>query len=230
MLRPVLLEPREAYALWAADYPPHAHNAVMKAEERAMLALMPPDLHGKAVLDVGCGSGRYLLHALRRAAARLTGVDPSPEMLRRAADELSQRGARAELLPGEIAALPVPDASADFAICALTLGHVEALRPALAELHRAIRPGGYILCSDVHPIGHALGWLRDFKSRGARYAVRHTPHLYSHWHAACAEVGLQIESVLEPMLDPAEVPADAHFDKLALEVPVALVFRLLRPL
>lgn len=191
-----------------------------------MLALMPQTLRDKAVLDVGCGSGRYLLHALHRDAARLTGVDVSPEMLRRAADELSICGCGAELLPGEITALPVPDASADFTICALTIGHVEALRPALAELHRATRPGGWVLCSDVHPIGHALGWLRDFKSGGARYAVRHTPHLYSHWFAACASVGLQIESVLEPMLDAADIPADAHFDKLALEIPVALVFRL----
>jgi malonyl-CoA O-methyltransferase len=52
------------------------------------------------------------------------------------------------------------------------------------------RPGGTVLCSDVHPIGHALGWQRDFKSAGRHYAVRHTQHLYSHWHAACAALGL----------------------------------------
>jgi malonyl-CoA O-methyltransferase len=41
-------------------------------------------------------------------------------------------------------------------------------------------------------------------------------------------VGLDIEQVLEPMLDPEDIPADAHFDRLALEVPVALVFQLRR--
>ena len=46
-------------------------------------------------------------------------------------------------------------------------------------------------------VDNALGWLRDFKSDGQRYAVRHTPHLYSHWHAACASVGLVIERVRE---------------------------------
>jgi malonyl-CoA O-methyltransferase len=30
------------------------------------------------------------------------------------------------------------------------------------------------------------------------------------------------------MLDPADVPAGAHFDRMALEVPVALVFQLRR--
>jgi malonyl-CoA O-methyltransferase len=33
---------------------------------------------------------------------------------------------------------------------------------------------------------------------------------------------------VEPMLDPDDIPADAHFDPLALTVPVALVFRLRR--
>jgi malonyl-CoA O-methyltransferase len=80
----------------------------------------------------------------------------------------------------------------------------------------------------VHPIGHALGWLRDFKHDGERYAVRHIPHLYSRWHTACATAGLAIEQVLEPMLDHADIPSGAHFDRAALEVPVALVFQLRR--
>src|SRR5204862_7747374 len=82
------LAPAAAYALWAASYPPHAHNPLMLAEERAMLALLPADLRGRAVLDAGCGSGRYLLHALRRGARRALGVDLSAEMLARARAEL----------------------------------------------------------------------------------------------------------------------------------------------
>ena len=84
MPRPQLLEPDDAYALWAPGYPARAHNPVMQAEERAMLELMPAALQGQVVLDVGCGSGRYMLHALRRGAPRVTGVDPSPSMLQRA--------------------------------------------------------------------------------------------------------------------------------------------------
>ena len=230
MSRQPLLEPREAYALWATSYPAHAHNPVMRAEERAMLGLMPGALHGQAVLDVGCGSGRYMLHALRRGAARVTGVDLSPHMLARAGTELAALHADAPvaLVQGSLAALPLPDARADLTVCGLVVGHLDDLRQWLAELRRVTRPGGTLLCSDVHPIGHALGWRRDFKSGGLSYAVRHTRHLYSHWHAACAGLGLRIEQVLEPMLDPADVPAGAHFDRMALEVPVALVFQLRR--
>lgn len=231
MSRIEILEPRDAYALWAASYPPRAHNPVMRAEERAMLALMPADLRGRSVLDGGCGSGRYMLHALDRGAARVMGIDLSFEMLERADAELAahDHGAMIELAQGSLDALPAPDAFADLAICGLTIGHLDRLQPALAELRRVTRPGGSILCSDVHPVGHALGWLRDFKSGDGRYAVRHTAHFYSRWHAACTALHLEIVRVLEPMLDPADIPVGAHFDPRALEVPVALVFELHHP-
>ncbi|HEY3521245.1 MAG TPA: class I SAM-dependent methyltransferase [Rhodanobacteraceae bacterium] len=228
MSQPELLEPREAYALWAGNYPPHAHNPVMQAEQRAMLALMPPDLRGQRVLDAGCGSGRYVLHALQRGATHVTGVDLSPEMLGRAARELAAHEDRIELMPGDIASLPLPDASVDLTICALAVGHLRELELELSELRRVTRPGGVVLCSDVHPTGHALGWMRDFKSAGGHYAVRHTPHSCDGWRAACARAGLEIERIEEPMLDLADIPHGARFDRKALEVPVALVFRLRR--
>ncbi|MDY4298074.1 MULTISPECIES: class I SAM-dependent methyltransferase [unclassified Xanthomonas] len=223
------LDPLAAYALWADSYPAQAHNPVMQAEQRAMLALLPSSLRGQHVLDAGCGSGRYLLHALQRGAGHVTGVDLSPQMLTRAAQELGDVDTgRYTLHEGRLEALPLADASVDLSLCALALGHLPQLPPALAELRRVTRPGGWVLCSDVHPIGPALGWRRDFKAGGRRYAVRHTQHLYSHWHAACAALGLAIDAVSEPMLDPADIPASAHFDPAALQVPVALVLRLRR--
>lgn len=230
MSRPPVLSPVAAYALWAPTYPAHAHNPVMQAEERAMLTLMPADLHGKNVLDAGCGSGRYMLRALRRGATNAVGVDLSSDMLRRAYAELTagRFDAGIGLAQGSVSALPMPDAWADLTLCGLVVGHLEHLYGALRELHRVTKPGGVVLCSDVHPIGPALGWLRDFKAGGQRYAIQHTQHLYSHWHTTCAALGLVIEDVLEPMLDPHDIPADANFDRVALQVPVALVFRLRR--
>jgi malonyl-CoA O-methyltransferase len=225
-----ILDPAEAYALWAPSYPARAHNPVMLAEERAMLGLLPQDLSGRNVLDAGCGTGRYIRHAMQRGATKITGVDLSRDMLLRADAELGTRHRRVsmDLLQGSLDELPVADAWADITLCGLAVGHVEQLEPVLSELCRVTQPGGLVLCSDVHPMGHALGWLRDFKSEGRRYAVRHTAHLYSHWHTACARLGLEIGSVLEPMLDPADIPPGAHFDRSALEVPVALVFQLWR--
>src|SRR4030095_13010377 len=101
----------------------------MLAEERAMLGLMPADLRGRAVLDAGCGSGRYQHHALRRGARRALGVDLSSEMLARASAELRIENEKLRMsndgdnfqfsifnfqfIRGSIEAIPVRDRWAD---------------------------------------------------------------------------------------------------------------------
>jgi malonyl-CoA O-methyltransferase len=237
------LESAAAYALWAAAYPPSAHNPLMQAEERAMLALLPADLSGARILDAGCGSGRYLLHARRRGARQLLGVDLSAEMLARARAELrveneewrtrriaSDHSAfcilHSSFVRASLDAIPTRGGWADITICGLTLGHLEDLRAPLAELRRVTRPGGRVVCSDFHPIGRTLGWRREFSADGQRYAVRHTWHSISDWHAVAGALGLEIVGMLEPRLDPADIPAGARFDPAALEAPVSLVFEL----
>lgn len=221
-----ILDPAAAYALWAASYPPQAHNPLMQAEERAMLGLLPTNLGSYAVLDAGCGSGRYLAHARRRGAQRLVGVDLSAEMLRRARAEHELTDI--PLVRASLDALPLEDGWADLTICGLTIGHLDNLRAPLIELCRVTRRGGLVLCSDFHPIGHELGWRREFKAGGQRYAARHTAHSRQQWEQLCQELGLRIASVREPFLDPADIPDGAVFDQQALHVPVALVFALMR--
>ncbi len=239
------LDPQAAYALWAASYPAQAHNPLMQAEERAMLSRLPTDLGGRKVLDAGCGSGRYLVHASRRGAAQIIGVDLSREMLVRARSETRRPGdwetrrPRApssslliswspDLLQANLDALPLAAGWADLTICGLTIGHLEDLRRPLAELRRVTRAGGTILISDFHPIGATLGWRREFRAGGERYAVRHTTHSLANWQQACAELNLNIMSIHEPQLDPADIPQEANFDPAALSVPVALVLELRR--
>jgi malonyl-CoA O-methyltransferase len=198
----------------------------MQAEERAMLGLLPAALNGCNVLDAGCGSGRYLAHAWSRGAQRLVGCDLSGEMLNRARTDLG--GVPARLLRASLAAIPLQDGWADLTICGLTIGHLEELHAPLRELCRVTRRGGLVLCSDVHPVGHTLGWRREFTAGGHTYAVRHTPHSREQWEQNCRELGLRIVAVHEPRLDPADIPTGAVFDPAALQVPVALVFALER--
>lgn len=224
-----LLEVEEAYARWAESYPAQAHNPLMRAEERAMLAVLPTELQGRAVLDAGCGSGRYILQALRRGAARVVGVDLSAAMLRRAGAELAhgpESGAAVTLLRASVAALPLRAHWADLTICALTLGHLPALEPCLAELKRVTQPAGRIVCSDFHPLAYARGAQREFSAGGQRYAVRHSAHTAEDWRRACAALGLRILRLLEPHLEAADLRGHRPPDPVVLETPVVMVLEL----
>jgi len=62
------------------------------------------DLEGRTVLDLGCGSGRYLVEAIHRGAARAVGLDIAPEMidLARRLAARAPRPDRIELRCGDI--------------------------------------------------------------------------------------------------------------------------------
>jgi malonyl-CoA O-methyltransferase len=219
--REALLDPATAYRLWAPTYPPAAHTPLMRVEERAVRSLLP-DLHGATVIDVGCGTGRYLALARAGGAARLIGIDPSAEMLARV------RAPAAHVARGRVEALPVQSAIADVTICALTLGHVPSLRRAFAELARITRAGGTLLCSELHPIGAALGWRRTFTAQGRRFTVQDTGHSLEDWLTASEAAGWVLQERVEPLLQRDDLAPGQRVDPAAMSAPSALVLRFMR--
>ncbi|MCZ2099623.1 MAG: class I SAM-dependent methyltransferase [Anaerolineae bacterium] len=187
----------DAYALWAANYPPEAHNPLMEIEQEAMLDLMP-SLAGQVVLDLACGTGRYGVLARARGAAQIIEIDNSPAML--AVNWLPQRAqATSE-------AIPLGNGSIDVVICGLALGHLPRLQESMDEIERVLKPGGAALVSDVHPFAALSGGRRTFRGVGGGvYAVEHYPHLYADYHKAASEAGLEIDAVLEPLHERAPV-------------------------
>lgn len=194
-LRPKELSVDESYALWAPNYPPHAHNRLMELEESAFLGMLP-DVRGRAALDLACGTGRYLKRLLLRGASPVVGLDVSPPMLARA------RTITLNLINANLISLSLRPCAFGVVTCALALGHVEDLRRALKEISRVLVPGGVLVYSDFHPLGSLLGWKRIFRgSDGRKYVVRHFTHLYSDHVAACVAAGLSIEQVSEPRIN-----------------------------
>lgn len=190
--RTIELAPQDAYALWASSYPPHPHNALMVAEQSALLSMLD-EVDGRTALDVGCGSGRYLRELTARGAIA-SGIDLSAAMLAEA-QIVGRPVARADLR-----SLPVATASIDLIVCGLALGDVEDLAPAIAELARVLKSGGRLMYSVVHPAGRRLGWRRTFDAGDRQWAVN------DHWHSeadhrdACAAARLLIEDWLEPRI------------------------------
>ncbi len=214
---PTPLKSVEAYARWAAAYPPVAHNALMQAEESAMLALMPPLVHQR-ILDLGAGSGRYARIAQAAGAASILGVDNSPAMLR--------RNHSAHCIQSSMDALPLASQSLDGVLCGLAVGHLPALTACYAEISRVLVPGGWALVSDFHPFAFLSGGRRTFQAAdGQTFAVEHYPHLYEDHHRAAHLASLIIEAVAEPRLS-----QSSPLSNLPDPMPVVLVLKLLKPL
>jgi len=106
---------------------------------------------GEHILDVGCGPGFYMAELLDQVGpdGSVTGIDSSAEMLPVAASRCEGKGAAFSLLEGEATDLPVEDASADAALSVQVLEYVEDVPRALAEIHRALKPGGRVVLWDV---------------------------------------------------------------------------------
>jgi SAM-dependent methyltransferase len=102
---------------------------------------------GEAVLDVACGPGSVtrLAAAQTGPTGRVTGCDLSPAMLAIAIGRGPvPNGAAIDYLEAPADRLPVPDGSFDVATCQQGLQFFPDRLAALAEFHRALRPGGRI--------------------------------------------------------------------------------------
>lgn len=203
--RLVALPSVAAYARWAAAYPPHAHNPLMQAEQQAMTDLLP-DVTGRVVLDLACGTGRYMTLLRERGARHVIALDNSPHMLQ----ALNGQSVLATLV-----ALPFAANRADGVVCALAVGHLADLSPVLAEIARVLKPGGWALISDFHPFLFLTGRQRTFTVNGKTFAVEHYAHLYSDILMSSQQAGLTIEHVREPVLSIDGKP-----------LPAVLVYRL----
>lgn len=159
----IVMEPMEAYRLWAPTY--SEETAISFLDEELAARLSPP-LEGMRLLDAGCGTGRRFLNSDARLAV---GVDISFEML-----------SAGELPPAAVAdvrTLPFPAMSFDVVWCRLVLGHLGDPRPAYHELARVCRIGGKLLVSDFHSAAAAAGHQRSFRdASGCVCAVEHHVH------------------------------------------------------
>jgi ubiquinone/menaquinone biosynthesis C-methylase UbiE len=104
------------------------------------------DLRGmKSILDVGSGAGQIIQHLLEFADlnAKITGIDLSHQMLRRARRRLKSN--RPVLVAADLTALPFADESFDGATCGYVLEHLPDPRVGLGELSRVLKKGGRML-------------------------------------------------------------------------------------
>jgi malonyl-CoA O-methyltransferase len=194
-----------AYELWAQSYPAEAHNPLMVLEQEAMLSLMP-DLAGKTVLDLACGTGRYGKIALKAGAKLVLGFDNSHAMLKTAVIP--------QIALASSEAIPLASNSLDMVISGLALGHLPRLEISLSEISRVLKPQGSVFISDFHPYQYLKGARRTFNDgKGKTYAVEHYVHHLSEYFTLGEKHRLRLKAVLEPQWQGNPVVLVLHYVK-----------------
>ncbi len=133
---------------WAAEEPSWGIWGIPESE----LGLLPADMSGQHVIELGCGTG-YVSAWMHRRGAAVYAVDNSAAQLATARRLAAQHGADdIEWVHGDAQTVDQPDASFDFAIS--EYGAAIWCDPYvwIPEAHRILRPGGELVFLGNHPL------------------------------------------------------------------------------
>lgn len=141
--------------------------------EKPAMYSMVPNLSGKDVLCLGCGSGEECDFIFSKNPKSLTGVDISEELIEIASQDFPQGTFKAM----DAENLDLTDNSFDFVYCSLMLDYFEHWEKVIAEVHRVLRKGGTLLFSNLHPVKWAAENTvdEDGKATGAILGYQKDP-------------------------------------------------------
>lgn len=112
-----------------------------------------PDVKGKTILDLGCGSGWFCRWAVSNGATYVLGIDISRNMTEKARDLTTSANIeyrREDLDTIELG--PEHDARYDLVFSSLTLHYLADLERLLRIIHRVLKPGATFVFNVEHPI------------------------------------------------------------------------------
>jgi len=166
---------KNSYARWAPVYDV-TFGKITHAGRRAAVAHI--NARGGDVLEVGVGTGLSLETYDR--ALRVTGMDYSEDMLRKARARVARLGLPhvAGLRQMDARSLDFPDSSFDTVAAMHVLSVVPEPQRVMTEIARVLRPGGQIVITNhfrhergvwaglaraAAPLERVLGWHSDFE-------------------------------------------------------------------
>ena len=222
-------------------YAAHRHHPESPNEtlERPIINEMVGEVRGLDVLDLGCGDGLYGGELLDAGCRSYTGVEAAQTMAAAAATQLP--GGAAQIVHDTIEAWSFPKAHFDLVVSRLALHYVADLETTLRRVHHALRPGGRLVFSVVHPVitssdksrasgGKRLDWIvDDYFVPGPRSVYFMGDQVEQH-HRTVEEIfgavqrsGFVVEQLRESRPRPEEFSDDALYARRQ-RIPLFLFF------
>ncbi|OGP71616.1 MAG: hypothetical protein A2Y80_04190 [Deltaproteobacteria bacterium RBG_13_58_19] len=132
-------EPAAAYDRW---YETPLGRLVDTVEKQAIFDLAP-QVQGRRILEVGCGTGNFSLELARRGA-QVVGLDCSGPMLARAQAKARGQDLAVAWVRGRASRLPFANKGFDGVMCILALDFMSDREVVLQEMVRVLAPGGFL--------------------------------------------------------------------------------------
>ena len=190
------LSPQSAYDEWADHYDEADPSTLL---DQPFLLSEIRAFEGCRILDLGCGTGRYL--RLVGRGSSIVGVDLSRGMLARARRQTSADIA-ARWVQASVECLPFPARTFDRVISGLVVDHVQDLRRFFHGIGETLKPEGRAIVTAVHPdMQRRTGPTVRFTAAGREYRTHGTIHEIRDILAAVQQAGLSIDRLEEPPVD-----------------------------
>lgn len=191
------LSPQSAYDQWAEEYDDADPTTLL---DEPFLLRMLKLFDGCRVLDLGCGTGRYL-HRAAQPGTWVVGLDLSRAMLARARQGITPE-VSVSWVQASVARLPFLPEAFDRVMSGLVLDHIDDLQYFFLQVAASLRPGGRLVMSAIHPDMQRLtGPVVRFTSAGREYHTHGTMHEVRAIAEAAQQAGLAPECLLEPCVD-----------------------------
>ena len=169
---------------------------------RILAELLCADLSSESsVLEVGCGTGRFLPYLARQAKA-VEGLDVSPRMIEVAEQRVKEdkcQNVNCAVYDGQ--AFPFDDGIFDSVYAILVINLIPDYVGTFREVARVLRPGGTFLFNVPNLAGiYCLAGLY-VNLRGKTRTANKAGHRYSHWflpsewRSALDECGMKVETI-----------------------------------
>ena len=183
------------YDRWAASYDDNDPSTWL--DEPFLVKHLKP-FPGCRILDVGCGTGRYL-RRVPPSAYRIIGVDLSRNMLARAYRQVWDR-TDVSLIQSSAGCLPFKPRSFDRIMSGLVVDHMASPGRWFRALFTLLTMNGRAVVAAVHPdMQRVTGWDIDIQQDNEQaISIPGYIHEVNHLLAAAREEGFSVEAMEEP--------------------------------